>query len=89
MAPGWVRVGFSPDRQPFCTEYQVLHSSLEHLQAVKEDVALKRLEDNVLSGTTRADFKPVEMWAEVLTRMSENAVDIQKAAFASNVLEYS
>ena len=41
-----------------------------------------------MSGTTRADLKPVEVWAEVLARMSENAMEIQKAAPASNVLEY-
>jgi len=72
----------------FRTDYQALHSSWEHLQAAKEEVVLKRLEDHVLSGTTRADLKPVEVWAEVLTRMSENAMEIQKAAPASNVLEY-
>ena len=72
----------------FRTEYQALHSSWEHFQAAKEEVVLKRLEDHVLSGTTRADLKPVEVWAEVLTWMFQNAVEIQKAAPASNVLEY-
>ena len=57
------------------------------LQMAKEDVVAKHLGDDVLSGKTRADLKPTEVWAEVLTILSGSDGQMDKAAPAITVLE--
>ena len=58
------------------------------MQISKEEIVSKRLEDQVLNGMSRSDLKPTEIWADVLSALSADPANLEKAPPALTVLEY-